>query len=1227
MNIRKLWVESLEDRCLLAVVAGGFEQSAELVAPTEATTWVVNTLEDPTGWDVSDNILSLREAIASSVTGDTIVFDSELARGTIMLNGSQLEINNGITIDASDIGGITIDANQQSRVFYVDGKTSSKRVELINLSIIGGKVSGSGGGICSLEGNGLILTNCIISGNNASAYGGGLYGTGSNFTLTNSIISDNSAKSGGGFFDGYCIPGNYPAYCHYTLTNCTVSGNTASDNGDGIYADGGWITLQNVIITDNIYRYTWSYWDATIKGYNVLSTYNRWSSSSLCVDYDPVRPLFVDAENGNYSLADDSQAINLGNNSYITTETDLADNPRIIGGTVDLGAYEYQPETHSTIVTTLIDVVDEIDRLISLREAVALYAEEGDTITFAPELAGGTIALNGNQLEISRGITIDATSVGGITIDANQSSRVFYVSGGTEDTPVELINLTITGGYTEYGGGIYHHSGTMTISDSKIFGNSASKSGGGTYNHIGNVTQINCTITDNSATWGGGFYNWGGSLTITGSEFSNNSANYGGGISNNTGSVTVISSEFFGNSAADVGGGLDNYSGTLMVTDTQISDNSAGNYGGGIYNELDTLTVVGSNISDNSAGTSGGGVHNYSGTTTLTDSIISGNSANSAGGGIYNDNSGNLLITGSSVTGNSANYGGGLRNWYGAMTITSSEIFGNSADCGGGVGNNSGKLTVTDSNIFENLANKDGGGIDNYAGKLTVAGSEISGNSAGNYGGGIYNELDTATATNSNISENSSNSDGGGIHNNNGTLMFTRLSVAGNTANTGGGFYNTDGRITLLDCFISDNCAQAGGGILDTGDKGVLEFTDCVISGNVSNPGGGGGIQFYCISDNNETIATFTNCVISGNSASSYGYGGGILNAGAILAFANCVISGNSATGGIGFGGGLDNQCGTATLYNCTVSGNSASHYGGGITNWGETGVTLYNTIVSLNYAETDVDIYLPGDISECNIIGTDPCFKVAPIFDTEGNLINADSLDLTLSFESMVINTGNNDYVTTETDLVGNPRIITRVVDLGAYEFTDSITLETPSILTGSSDNYVSYGANRHLITWNEIEGASAYELAYSDDNGNSWTSIETSETSAVVTGLIYGKDVSYRVHALGIGIFITSDWSSEKTFNVCPMDVNNNGDISNADRSLIASAWLSEKGDDKYFSAADIDGDGNVANSDRAVLAANWLKDVDDENLLYPRPRATADIVFAEYESADIGIDLAVF
>ena len=53
-------------------------------------------------------------------------------------------------------------------------------------------------------------------------------------------------------------------------------------------------------------------------------------------------PLFVDYTSGNLRLQSDSPCINAGNNVYVTTTTDLDGTPRIVSGTVDIGAYGHQ---------------------------------------------------------------------------------------------------------------------------------------------------------------------------------------------------------------------------------------------------------------------------------------------------------------------------------------------------------------------------------------------------------------------------------------------------------------------------------------------------------------------------------------------------------------------------------------------------------------------------------------------------------------------------------------------------------------------------------------------------------------------------------------------------------------------------------------------------------------------------------------------------------------------
>ena len=129
------------------------------------------------------------------------------------------------------------------------------------------------------------------------------------------------------------------------------------------------------------------------------------------------------------------------------------------------------------------------------------------------------------------------------------------------------------------------------------------------------------------------------------------------------------------------------------------------------------------------------------------------------------------------------------------------------------------------------------------------------------------------------------------------------------------------------------------------------------------------------------------------------------------------------------------------------------------------------------------------------------------------------------------------------------------------------------------------------------------------------------------VISGLTYGKDVRYKVRAIADNVHFTdSDWSPVKTFNVCPMDINNDGDIGGIDRVIMAQSWFAEEDDEDYIPAADIDGNGDVGGIDRAFLANNWFNEVGIDDMIYPRPLA-ADVVFNEFASADLGVDLDVF
>jgi hypothetical protein len=340
----------------------------------------------------------------------------------------------------------------------------------------------------------------------------------------------------------------------------------------------------------------------------------------------------------------------------------------------------------------------------TLRSALT-NADSGAVITFDPSLSGATITL-ASTLTINTNLTIDASALSnGLQINGNGSVQIFNVASSIS---VFLNSLTLTNGYggAAGGGGIFN-SGTLTLTNCILSGNSAYLGlGGGIYN-VGTLTLNQCTLSGNSARsgpGGGGIYN-DGLLTLNQCTLSGNGATYdGGGIGNGyDGTLTMNQCTLSGNGASG-GGGIFN-SGTLTLTNCILSGNSAANSGGGIssgggiYNGR-LLTMNQCTLSGNSANIEGGGIFNV-GTLTLSQCTLSGNSVNYGGGGIYNGDT--LTLNQCTLSGNYATYdGGGIYNYsVGPLTLNQCTLSGNGANFGGDIDNGSGTVTMTNTIVAD----------------------------------------------------------------------------------------------------------------------------------------------------------------------------------------------------------------------------------------------------------------------------------------------------------------------------------------------------------------------------------------------------------------------------------------------------------------------------------------------------------------------------------------------
>ena len=222
----------------------------------------------------------------------------------------------------------------------------------------------------------------------------------------------------------------------------------------------------------------------------------------------------------------------------------------------------------------------------------------------------------------------DVTIIGG---DASPSSGGAIYNEGT----LAVTNSAILESRANHGGGLYNASnGTATITDSTFLNNVASVSGGAISNAGGLLTVNGSHLVDNSASpssggLGGGIHN-SGTATVNDSFLSGNSVRDGGAIGN-TGDLTVQRSTLTNNTTTNDGAALNNISrtGSVTVVDSNLTSNRADD--GGAISNAGQLNILRSTISGNSASDDGGGVLS-SGAVNITDTNIVNNRAQGASG-------------------------------------------------------------------------------------------------------------------------------------------------------------------------------------------------------------------------------------------------------------------------------------------------------------------------------------------------------------------------------------------------------------------------------------------------------------------------------------------------------------------------------------------------------------------------------------------------------------------
>ncbi len=249
---------------------------------------------------------------------------------TLQRNSS---VNGGGGVEAATLQNCLL--SQNTSTGYGGG---AKACTLNSCTLQGNSTSGWGGGASDS-----VLNDCLVTGNAAPAStssGGGAH----DCFLEHCLVTSNTASTAAGvtfcsaancLFIGNTASQRGGGAGFGSLRSCTIVGNTALSEGGGVYDSA----MENCIVYYNQAPTSPDYGSYLSGGEPV----NYCCTGTLVpgVGNFTNAPLFVNPAGGNYRLQSGSPCINAGRNSTAGAGPDFDYSPRIAGGTVDVGAYEF----------------------------------------------------------------------------------------------------------------------------------------------------------------------------------------------------------------------------------------------------------------------------------------------------------------------------------------------------------------------------------------------------------------------------------------------------------------------------------------------------------------------------------------------------------------------------------------------------------------------------------------------------------------------------------------------------------------------------------------------------------------------------------------------------------------------------------------------------------------------------------------------------------------------
>ncbi|MBN1670962.1 MAG: PKD domain-containing protein [Kiritimatiellae bacterium] len=521
-----------------------------------------------------------------------------------------------------------------------------------NCLIAGNSSGNDGGGVYNHDGGS--IESCTIARNTCADDGGGVWWGGEGL-IQNTIICSNAAGGTGTEFYNSRSGMSYVHCC--STTNVTGTANIVSDPGFRDAAAGDFRLLADSVCVDSGTNDAWMAGAEDLAGNTRIvnqsvdiGAYEYTEETLSCAltaspqaGLAPLAVIFTGWAGGanttglycwwdfNGDGVHDAQGAGLlqTSNTYEQCGT------YTVSLTVSNAAGEVAAVTNQACVrvaTTAMYVspagghaypyANWADAATNIQAAVDA-ATDGTTVF----VTNGTYAISA-QIEVNAAVTITGVSGPDITIvDAGGSSRCFLLSHFN----AVLDGLTITGGHSQHGSGVYCDGGG-TIQNCILTGNSVTGDyyGGAVYcNEGGAVTD--CVLSNNTAVLGSAVYCHLDGL-VQGCFVSNNTCTAGGTVYCSYGGL-VDSCTIVDNTTGHNGAGVcGQFGGT--VRNCLIAGNWSGADGGGVYNH-DGGSIESCTIADNGCSGKGGGVW-WAGQGLIENTIICSNSANSSGPDFYN---------------------------------------------------------------------------------------------------------------------------------------------------------------------------------------------------------------------------------------------------------------------------------------------------------------------------------------------------------------------------------------------------------------------------------------------------------------------------------------------------------------------------------------------------------------------------------------------------------------